>query len=164
VVERQVIIPLRPAALWEALTQPEQVSAWFGHLVEWDLVPGGRARWTRPDGDDTRLGVIDDVTPSRRLCFRWWPESGGGVASQVTYELEPADNAADADGHHTRLTVREAPIVRPSRKAPEAHDAPEAPAEVTSQRNSATTAAWTAWDTRQAGLWLHASALAGVRA
>jgi uncharacterized protein YndB with AHSA1/START domain len=155
VVERQVIIPLGPAALWEALTQPEQVSAWFGHLVDWELVAGGRARWTRPDGDDTRLGVIDDVTPTRRLCFRWWPESGDGVASKVTYELEPADDADDAGGQHTRLTVREAPIALPS---------PEAHAQVTTTRESATAACWTSWDTRQAGLWIHANAPARVRA
>ena len=142
-IERQVIVPVGPDTLWEALTEPREVGTWFGHQVEWELVPGGRARWTQGDEEGTRLGVIDHVDPGRRLSFRWWPKSGDGPASAVTYDLEPSDDEAGG----TRLTVREAPIPQP---------------EDTPSCATVNSVAWTSWDSRQVGLWVRLHALERV--
>src|ERR1700722_10371779 len=94
---RQVVIPASAEQLWDALTEPAAVSAWFGSRVEWDLRPGGRAQFVEDDGT-RRGGVIDAVQPGRHLRFRWWPETAvredaghddddHGDASQVSYDL-----------------------------------------------------------------------------
>ncbi len=134
---RQIVVPANADELWDALTEPEQVAAWFGARVEWDLRPGGRARFL--DGDGTvRGGEVDAVEPGRHLRFRWWPGDDGERegASQVSYDLEP-------DGEGTRLTVTEQPL--PS----------GAPAPATARA-----ASWTTWDSRMFGCWAHASSLA----
>jgi uncharacterized protein YndB with AHSA1/START domain len=149
-IERQIVVPVDPAVLWEALTEPHEVGAWFGQRVDWDLSPGGRARWSG-GGEGSRSGVIDEVAPGRRLRFRWWPESEQGPASEVTYELEPA-GGAEPDG--TRLTVRETLVPPPAETA--------SPGTATADTASAYT--WTSWDTRHAGLWLRLHAATAVRA
>jgi uncharacterized protein YndB with AHSA1/START domain len=101
---RQVVIPASPERLWDALTEADALSAWFGSRVEWDLRPGGQARFVEHDGT-VRGGVIEAVQPARHLRFRWWPEAGAQDAmTQVSYDLEPEE-----DG--TRLTVTESQVV-----------------------------------------------------
>lgn len=139
-LERQVVIPVSPDQLWDALTEPTSLSAWFGSRVDWDLRPGGQARFVDDDGT-SRLGVIDAVCPGRHLSFRWWRDEGtGGGASQVTYHLEP-----DEDG--TRLTVTEELVAGN-------------PAPVTARGAAAAgTGAWTVWDSRLLACWAQAAAL-----
>ncbi len=139
---RQVVIPVSPSELWNALTEPDEVATWFGSQVEWDLRPGGQARFLTDDGT-VRGGVVDDVEPQRHLSFRWWPEGDdGSAASQVSYDLEPED-----DG--TLLTVTEEPL---------AHEAT-----VETQARLGTTGSWTGWDTRLFRCWAaHRSVAAAV--
>ena len=127
--------------LWEALTEPESVSGWFGADVEWDLKPGGRARFVSADEGDRR-GLIDDVSPGRHLRFRWWPESDEDEVSEVSYQLDPDDAG-------TRLKVTE------RRVAPAAHNA-------LAHASAGTTGGWDAWDDRLASLWAGAGAAAAA--
>ena len=97
--------------LWDALTEPESVAAWFGAEVEWDLRPGGEPVSAEEDGS-VRRGRVDAVFPGRHLSFRWWPEDEETTpASRVTYTLDP-----DEEG--TRLTVTEQPVRSPAASAP----------------------------------------------
>lgn len=142
VLERHVVIEASPEQLWEALTEPEALAAWFGSQVEWDLRPGGAARFVEEDGSE-RSGVVDAVAPGRHLSFRWWPEDGpDAVASQVTYTLRP-----EAAG--TRLIVTE------QRMAPSAS---------TARHRASASTGWTAWDTRLLRCWAMGSCVAVARA
>lgn len=142
-LERHVVIPSSPQQLWAALTDPVEVAAWFGGQVEWDLRPGGAARFVDDDGS-MRRGVVDVVLPGRHLSYRWWRadpdgEEGddGAGASRVTYTLEPDD-----DG--TRLTVTEQRVADPT--------APVAP------QASAVPGTWTSWDSRLLSCWARVGA------
>jgi uncharacterized protein YndB with AHSA1/START domain len=138
-VERQVTLPAPRQDVWDALTEPDRVAAWFGGQVEWDLQPGGAARFHDEDGSE-RAGVIDTVAAGQVLRFRWWPNGEGGPESEVTYTLEDVP-----DG--TRLTVTEAPT--------ESTESTGSPA-----RAQATAGAVSgqAWDLRLIGMWLQAVA------
>ncbi|MGH9124593.1 MAG: SRPBCC family protein [Acidimicrobiales bacterium] len=115
---RHVVVPASPEELWDALTEPDSLEAWFGARVDWDLRPGGSARFVGDDGT-VRGGVVEAVRRARYLRFRWWPEAdpdgppGPSVGaepesgSQVTYDLE-------ADGEGTRLTVTEQLVPTPT--------------------------------------------------
>src|SRR6516165_5991655 len=107
VLERQVTLPASREDVWTALTDPAEVKRWFGADVEWELRPGGAARFSSLEDETSRAGVVEAVTPAETLRYRWWPEDGredeSEPASEVTYTLEDVP-----DG--TRLTVTEQPL------------------------------------------------------
>jgi uncharacterized protein YndB with AHSA1/START domain len=92
-VEREVILPVSPARVWTALTQADQLGAWFGTRASIDLRPGGEVvfTWdgsTGPTG--TTRGVIEAVEPTRRFAFRWQVNlSGEAPMTLVEFTLEP---------------------------------------------------------------------------
>ena len=71
-IRRQIVMPVSPERLWDALTEPGQLAKWFGADVEWELREGGSARFRRDDGTE-RAGRVEAVRPGRHLRFRWWP-------------------------------------------------------------------------------------------
>ena len=135
-IRRELLVPVSPARLWEELTDPDAVRSWFGAEVEWDLRPGGEARFVEDDGT-VRHGRVATVAPERELRFRWWPdEDEAAGASEVTYRLEPHDGA-------TRFEVTERRLSGPQASAG---------------------GRWTAWDTRLAGVWGAIAVGCGARA
>ena len=45
-IELEVILPVPPTRVWTALTQPDQLSAWFGTAATIDLRPGDEVIFT----------------------------------------------------------------------------------------------------------------------
>jgi uncharacterized protein YndB with AHSA1/START domain len=143
VIRRQVVLPVGPDRLWEALTDPDQAERWLGGRVDWDVREGSPLSFTDEAGRP-REGRVETVRPGRYLKYRWWTTPQQDEApeeSEVSYLLEP-------DGAGTRLTVQERSL--PAQGAPEGL-APEASASVASD-------AWTPWDDRIAGAWVSLSA------
>jgi uncharacterized protein YndB with AHSA1/START domain len=103
-LRRDVILPIGTDAVWKALTDPDEVTKWFGASVEWELRAGGAAVFRLPGGD--REGRVQGVEPGRRLQFLWWPAGDRSEACEVTYELQPNDDGS-------RLTVTERRLAAP---------------------------------------------------
>lgn len=105
-VERQVVLPAPPVRVWEALADPEQLSAWFGAEASIEVRPRGRATFRWPDGTE-RGAVVESVEEPRLLVFRWLPFERAGrrttrplAARRVRITLEPHEGG-------TLLTVAE---------------------------------------------------------
>lgn len=93
-VQRRVVLPATADELWEALTDSEQLSEWFGAEVELDPRPGGDGAFVADDGE-VRRARVEEVEPGRRLAFRWWPEHGGeGAATRVELVVEDGGDGA----------------------------------------------------------------------
>ena len=91
-IEREVILPAPPARVWTALTQADQLGAWFGTQASIDLHQGGEVvfTWdgsTGPRG--TSRGVIETVEPTHRFAFRWQANPGDVLMTRVEFTLEP---------------------------------------------------------------------------
>ena len=102
-IAREVILPVPPARVWRALTQADQLGAWFGTRATVDLRPGGEVVFTWDGSTGPRgisRGVIETVEPTRRFAFRWQPTVGNVPMTRVEFTLEP-----HAEG--TRLRVVE---------------------------------------------------------
>ena len=151
-LEREVTLPASREDVWTALTDPAQVRTWFGADVEWELRPGGAARFSSLEDETSRAGVVEAVTPAETLRYRWWPEDGPEdemeAASEVTYTLEDVP-----DG--TRLTVTEQPLT------PGASDASTG-APVDSASAGAAGACLDPWDFRVLGLFVAVAARVSV--
>ena len=162
-IRRQVIMPVSPERLWDALTDPDEMVGWFGARVEWHLEPGAPARFHGDDGSE-RAGRVEVVRPRRHLRFRWWPagasdpgrgparpgpggvggagrDGGDGGDRGVGGELRPRAGSRWNPPHH-----------------PGTAGAPSPPATIpTAQaqaRPGASAGQWTAWDGRLITAWV----------
>jgi uncharacterized protein YndB with AHSA1/START domain len=72
--------------VWEAMTEPDRLAAWFPGPMTPELRVGGRVRYDL--GDD---GVVTDLDPPRLIAYTW-----GG--DHLRWELHP-------DGEGTRLLL-----------------------------------------------------------
>ncbi len=93
-IEREVLLPVDPDDAWEAITDPDELEAWFADEVEeLDLRPGGRAAFRWEEG--RREAVVEEVDPGRRFAFRWDrgedvpDEAGPGTRVEFVVEAVP---------------------------------------------------------------------------
>ena len=89
-VRRRIVIEATPDEVWRALTDPEELTAWWGEGSHLDVVPGGEGR-LQEDDEPTRRARVVEVRPAQRLVLDWWPEDPDvdEPASRVTIELTP---------------------------------------------------------------------------
>ncbi len=136
-IRRQIDLDADLARVWQALTDPEELSSWLGGPVDLEMRPGSNGTVIDDEGT-LRHTLIGDVDVERRLSFRWWPSEGSGTdgtVSEVTFELCPTETG-------TRLVVTETPLER------------------TTVQASIAKASY--WEARLDTLWLRVSAAALV--
>jgi uncharacterized protein YndB with AHSA1/START domain len=93
-IRRQIVMPVSPDRLWQALTDPDEMAGWFGARVEWTLEEDSPARFLADDGSQ-RAGRVEVVRPGRHLRFRWWPTDGAEPTGMpdVAGESEDAEQS-----------------------------------------------------------------------
>jgi uncharacterized protein YndB with AHSA1/START domain len=89
-VRRRVVLEAAATDVWRALTDPDELGAWWGDGSELDAVQGGEGRFVEEGGPVRRARVVE-VRDARRLVLDWWPEDPGEdePATRVTIELVP---------------------------------------------------------------------------
>src|SRR5262245_34817376 len=108
VIEREVVLPASPAEVWPALTDAEEISAWFGADAELEVVPGGPAVFRWPDGTERRA-VVEAVEPERRLAFRWLPFERTADGAVVVVPSTRVEITLNEVAGGTRVRVLERP-------------------------------------------------------
>jgi uncharacterized protein YndB with AHSA1/START domain len=104
-ITREVTVAAAPEVVWDALTDPGELAAWFGAEAEVDLRVGGTVRFRWPDGTERR-GLVVDVHSPRRLAFRWRELRASASGFAVT-EATVVAFTLEADEGRTRVTVTE---------------------------------------------------------
>jgi len=103
-VEKTIVFRAAPEKVWQAITDPAELSQWFGHEAEMDLRSGGDAAMTWKEHGRYAMRV-EEVTAPTRLVWSWVHEPdvafGDAPATRVEWTLEPR-----ADGG-TTLYLRE---------------------------------------------------------
>jgi uncharacterized protein YndB with AHSA1/START domain len=89
-IERQMTFELPREVVWAAITEPDQLSRWFGTRAELDLRPGGEGTFTWDELDVTTRVTIEAVEPPTRFAYRWEPSGStrGGPTTLVEFRLE----------------------------------------------------------------------------
>jgi uncharacterized protein YndB with AHSA1/START domain len=93
-VTREIVFPVPPEEVWEALTDPEQLEEWFANDVELDAREGGEGIFRWDDGEERRATVVE-AEPGERLVLDWDDDEG-----TVELTLEEVEEG-------TRLLVKE---------------------------------------------------------
>jgi uncharacterized protein YndB with AHSA1/START domain len=85
-------LPHPPETVWEALTQPEHLKAWFPTEIIGERAAGAHLRFEFPNNEGPPFdGEMLTYDPPKRLEFRWGPDT-------LRFELEP-------DGEGCTLTL-----------------------------------------------------------
>ena len=110
-------IKARPATVWAAITQPDQMLLWWGPdagptlRVDADVRPGGRFSilFRLLNGQEHNpTGAYVEVVPERKLVFTW--ELPGAVEPDtvVTFLLEPFEGGTELTLTHAKLPDEDA--------------------------------------------------------
>ena len=103
-IRREVVLKAPIHRVWQAVTSAEEISKWFGDVVEVDLQPGGNARFGWSDYGDVFEAVVVAVEEPTRFSYSWAIDSNlpyeETIACLVEFNLE-------AEGENTRLTLVE---------------------------------------------------------
>ena len=88
-IDRTIDIAAPPERVWRALTNTEELSAWFQVKIEGHLAPGSDIWMTsvHPGHVGQRFQVrVTEMVPPHRLVWQWHP---GAVDPAVDYTREP---------------------------------------------------------------------------
>jgi uncharacterized protein YndB with AHSA1/START domain len=109
-IDRTIEIKARPERVWKALTDVNELSAWFKVKIEGDLLAGSEVWMTSllPQHGGQRWPVrIVELTPPQRMVWQWHP---GEIDPAVDYAQEPRTTVTftlEPSPGGTRLSVAE---------------------------------------------------------
>jgi uncharacterized protein YndB with AHSA1/START domain len=102
-----------PERVWQALTDADELAAWFPTTIEGELVAGAQLRFGfRGEPYDPLEGVMLACEPNRLMEFRWGndtvrltlePDDGGTRFTLIDVLSEIGKGARDAAGWHVCL-------------------------------------------------------------
>ncbi len=73
-----------PERVWRAITEPEELAAWFPDTIEGEFAPGSEVRFPKfVEMGLPAVGKVTEFDPPRLLAFSWG-------TSVLRFELEPA--------------------------------------------------------------------------
>jgi len=96
--------------LWNALTDPELTTQYWGHRNVSGWTKGDGWEHRRPDGGVDGVGTILEIDPPHRLVHSWgWPADADDPAKQsrVTFDLEPVGDVVRLTLTHEDLAPEE---------------------------------------------------------
>jgi uncharacterized protein YndB with AHSA1/START domain len=111
-IEEQVVLHAPRARVWRALTNPDELAAWFGvKLSTKTIAPGAHVlgHMAFPGYEHLAFDVIiDEMVSERRFAWRWHPNA---LDASVDYSAEPRTlvtfTLEDAPNGETLLRVVE---------------------------------------------------------
>jgi uncharacterized protein YndB with AHSA1/START domain len=109
-IDRAIDIKAPPERVWRALTDHEELSAWFQVTIEGEVAPGNEVWMTSVHaghvGQRFRVHIVE-MAPPHRLVWQWHP---GEVDPAVDYSREPRTTVTftlEPSATGTRLSVAE---------------------------------------------------------
>jgi uncharacterized protein YndB with AHSA1/START domain len=103
-LEKTIQLTASPERVWRAITEADEIAAWFPETIEWDARVGGEG-WFGWDRHGRYAVRIEAFEPPRFMAWRWAREAGRSLAETDTTLVEWT-LARRADGG-TTLHLRE---------------------------------------------------------
>ena len=113
-VAKEAVLDAPVDEVWDALTNADALTEWFGGSVALYPTPGGDVVFLGEDGE-RRSGFVEVADRPRRLVFWWWPDnsSRGAPGTCVEFTLDPT-----SEGTRLVLAEREGEPPAPPARAP----------------------------------------------
>lgn len=103
-IRREIVLVASIERVWDAVTDPGQVSLWFGDITEIDLRPGGKARFGWSGYGDAFEAVVVEVDRPHKFSFSWAFQSNTPYEESTARLVEMTLEAVESG---TRLTLVE---------------------------------------------------------
>ena len=109
-IDRSIEIKAPPKRVWRALSNADELSAWFQVKIEGQLAPNSDLWMTSTHGQCTGMRFrvwIKEMTPPHRMVWEWHP---GAIDPKVDYSREPRTTVTftlEPSGEGTKLSVSE---------------------------------------------------------
>jgi uncharacterized protein YndB with AHSA1/START domain len=87
VVEKRVEIRASLAEVWRAITDPSELSRWFGQKAELELRPGAEGAFTW-DEHGSFACRVEEVEPPHRLVWSWVHEANVPFSAAPSTRVE----------------------------------------------------------------------------
>ncbi len=114
----EVLVAAPPDRVYQALTDPTQVSKWWGQEGRYrltdhhaDVRPGGAWRSVGVGADGKSFstgGEFLEVAPPRLLVYTWLADWDGGTKSTVRFELVPSNQGTLVKLRHSGFAAQPA--------------------------------------------------------
>jgi uncharacterized protein YndB with AHSA1/START domain len=110
-IERELTFAASPERVWRAITDSNEISAWFPDRADLQAVVGYEG-WFEWDEHGRSAVLVEEVEPMHRFAWRWENEDGKGVhapgSTLVEWTLEPRSDGG------TTLRMRESGFIKPN--------------------------------------------------
>jgi len=103
-IRREIILPASIERVWDAVTDPKEVSMWFGDITEIDLRPGGKAKFGWSEYGDAFEAVLVEVDRPRKFSYSWAFQSNTSYEESTARLVEMTLETVESG---TRLTLVE---------------------------------------------------------
>lgn len=119
VIHASIEIEATPEAVWDALTEPAQLSSWWGssdsyRTFDWqvDLRPGGKWSSQAENVDGSNRGRVygeyKQVERPSLLAYTWTPSWDDFAETLIVVELTPIANGTRVKVRHSGFAARPA--------------------------------------------------------
>jgi uncharacterized protein YndB with AHSA1/START domain len=109
-IDRSIEIKAPPKRVWRALSNADELSAWFQVKIEGKLAPNSDVWMTSTHAQHSGMRFrvwIKEMTPPQRMVWEWHP---GAIDPKVDYSREPRTTVTftlEPSGEGTKLSVSE---------------------------------------------------------
>lgn len=103
-IDRTLQLSASPADVWRAITDPAELSRWFGDAAELEPRAGAEG-WFEWESHGRFAARVVEADPPRRIAWRWMHEAGAPFDEAATTLVEWTLTARDGGG--TTLELRE---------------------------------------------------------
>src|SRR5690242_20094908 len=100
-LEKSLELPVGLEELWASVSNGDAWASWLADETAIDVAPG--AIGTVTDDGEERIVVVEEVSPTERVVFRWWPVGDDSATSRVVLAVSPCVQGS-------RLVITETPL------------------------------------------------------
>ncbi|MDB5237846.1 MAG: hypothetical protein JWM46_116 [Candidatus Kaiserbacteria bacterium] len=106
VIQKEIIINASPERVYNAITDPEKIVAWFPNAVEGSIAVGERPVFDFGEHGKNQIYIVD-AKPHEYFAYRWVPGSNHFMGDVLTVANTLVEFFITADGAGTKVVLKE---------------------------------------------------------
>ena len=106
-ITREITVKASQERVYQAITDPKQITAWFPDAIEGALEVGARPIFTFTDYDHRVELYIEAATPHEYFAYRWVPGGQSALGDVLKVPNTLVEFFIEEDGAGSKITLKE---------------------------------------------------------